>query len=152
MSAAGTISFARHAAARRLAKLFDQHARLGSLCDRLETIADDLPRSCPSRCNEAAAELAVLLTEHHAFEREVLATLLQPRQPDLFDRIFRQHSEDEGLAGEIVEALTALGSGAAVADPETVGYMLRCFFTNYRRSMLVEELAIRSALDADTGA
>lgn len=149
MSAAQPISLAERAAVRRLPMLFDQHSRLASLCDQLETIADDLPRACPTRCSRAAAELATLVPEHHAFEREVLSALLEARQPDLLDRILRQHGEDEGLAGEIAQALEASSSGAEAPDPETLGYMLRCFFNNCRRSMLVEELALRSVVEGD---
>lgn len=152
MRAAQPISFAERAAARRMSKLFDQHSRLAALCDRLEAIADDLPRACPTRCRRAAAELVTLVPEHHAVERELLSSLLKSRQPDLLGRILQQHNEDEGLAGEIAEALEALVDGAKEPDPETVGYMLRCFFNNCRRSMLVEELAIRSMAAGDADA
>lgn len=123
-----------------LDRLFDEHERLGALCDLLETIADDLPRACPQRSARAAAELETLVPEHHAFEAGVLARLLGQHRSDLLARILRQHSEDEGLAFEIALALQQ----AAAPDPETLGYMLRCFFNNCRRSMLVEELAMRS--------
>lgn len=152
MSAAQPMDFAEQAAARRLTKLFDQHNRLASLCDGLEMIADDLPRACPARCRRAAAELDTLVPEHHAFERDLLSDLLKARQPDLLERILQQHNEDEGLAGEIAEALEALVDGAKEPDPETVGYMLRCFFNSFRRSMLVEELAIRSITEGDADA
>ena len=149
MSATPPINLAERAAARRLSKLFDEHSRLASLCNELEKIADDLPRACPARSRRAAAELANLVPEHFAFERELFSALLKARQPDLLDRILEQHYEDEGLAGEIAEALESLGDGAEAPDPETLGYMLRCFFNNCRRSMLVEELAMRAVTEGD---
>ena len=146
MTAALTISLAERSASRRVAQLYEEHSRLDALCDLLEAIADDLPRPCPGYCSRAAAELETLVPRHHAFEAEVLADLLAPQQRDLLDRILGQHAEDEGLAFELAMALEPIGAGAPVEQPETLGYMLRCFFNNCRRSMLVEELAIRAVL------
>lgn len=142
MPAVDTESLPRRAANGRLARLLDGHDRLGSLCDLLEAIADDLPRACPERCGRAAAELEATVPAHHAFERDVLA--LSAVRSDLSDRILRHHAEDEGLAFEIVAVLEPLRDGAPVVAAETLGYMLRCFFYSCRRSMLIAELAIRA--------
>jgi hypothetical protein len=64
----------------------------------------------------------------------------------LLPRIIRQHHEDEGLAQEIVQALEPLCEGEPAQAPEALGYMLRCFFNSVRRSMLVEELALKSVI------
>lgn len=145
MSAAPPPSLADHATARRLRAIHDQHDRLALLCADLEAIADDLPRACPQRCRRASEALGSLVPEHHATEIVMLRQLLAKRQPDLLERIERQHGEDEGLAAEIAHALEPIAEGAAADAPETLGYMLRCFFTTYRRAMLVEELAIGAA-------
>ena len=144
MTAALTTSLAEHSVARRFAQLYAEHGRLGALCELLEAIADDLPRACPKRCGRAAAELETLVPEHHAFEEMVLTEVLPPNRRDLLDRILGQHAEDEGLAFELAMALEPIGHGATPEQPETLGYMLRCFFNNCRRSMLVEELALQS--------
>ncbi len=148
MSAAPPPRLADLATARRLRAIHDQHDRLALLCAELEAIADDLPRACPQRCRRAADALGTLVPEHHASEIVVLRELLAADRPDLVDRIARQHGEDEGLAGEIGHALEPIVAGGAADAPETLGYMLRCFFTSYRRAMLVEELAIRAAAPA----
>jgi len=148
MAAAPTLSLADHATARRLRAIYDQHDRLALLCAELEAIADDLPRACPQRCRQALETLGALLPDHHEGELELLHMLLAADRPDLLDRIIRQHGEDEGLAAEIGHALEPIVAGGAAEAPETLGYMLRCFFTTYRRSMLVEELAIRSSAPA----
>lgn len=140
-----TTSASERAAAARRTELAGRHARLASLCELLEEIADDLPRACPSRCHRAATALQTLLPEHHAFTRELFSRLLSKTQPDVLENIVRQQGEEEGLGLEIVQALGAWPDGAGVPDPETLGYMLRCFFNGCRRSMLVEELALRSA-------
>ncbi len=146
MSSVAPNHFAIRASSEPLARLLDQHARLGGLCDRLEAIADDLPRACPSRCIRAAAELQSLVPDHHAFEAAVLGKLLPATRGDLLARILRQHDEDEGLALEIAHELEPAGEGRPVADAERLGYMLRGFFTSCRRSMLIEELAIAASL------
>lgn len=145
MSAAPTLSLADHAIARRLRSIHEQHDRLALLCAELEAIADDLPRACPQRCRRALEALESLVPEHHATEIAVLRELLAKDRPELLERIAGQHGEDEGLAAEIAHALEPIVAGGAADAPETLGYMLRCFFNNYRRSMLVEELAIRAA-------
>lgn len=146
MTTALTTSLAEHGVARRFAQLYAEHGRLGALCDLLEAIADDLPRACPTRCDRAAAELETLVPQHHAFEEKILTEVLPPQRRDLLDRILGQHAEDEGLAYELAMALEPIGHGATPEQPETLGYMLRCFFHSCRRSMLVEELALQSML------
>lgn len=148
MSAVETIRLAEHSHARRVAQVFEQHGRLARLCDELEGIADSLPRACPKRCGLTAIELQTLVPNHHAFEAEVLSDLLSAEQGDLLRRIIDQHAEDEGLAFEIALALEPIGEGATAEQPETLGYMLRCFFNSCRRSMLVEELALRAVTPA----
>jgi hypothetical protein len=145
MSAAEPIRLADRSLARRIGQVFEQHGRLGRLCDELEVIADDLPKACPRRCARAMTDLETLVPEHHAFDAKIFDELFAERQGDLLKRITDQHAEDEGLAFEIAIALEPIATGLPPQHPETLGYMLRCFFHNYRRSMLVEELAMRAA-------
>lgn len=130
--------------ARHLETLFYHHRQLSKLCDDLEAIADDLPKVCPRRCARAVAALQKVLGGLHAFEAATLAETLG-KQSQLLARILSQHAEDEGLAFEIVLALEPIADGRQPPQPEALGYMLRCFFNNCRRSMLVGELALRSA-------
>lgn len=146
MTPAEMISLAERSTAQRVARLYADHGRLGELCDQLEAIADDLPRACPTRCRRAAAQLMNLVPAHHAFEAGVLTDVFGADRRELLARILGQHAEDEGLALEIAMALEPISAGAQPDGPETLGYMLRCFFNNCRRSMLVEELALQAAL------
>lgn len=149
MPVATPLDLSAHALARRLRRLSEQHDRLTGLCDELEGIADELPKACPARCRNAAQALKSLLPAHHGLEIGLLSELLAAGNPQLLARIARQHGEDEGLAHEIAQGLEPLIGGDAATEPETLGYMLRCFFTGYRRAMLVEQLAVRSVVPAE---
>ncbi len=133
-----------------VAEVLDQHRRMDALCAMLERIADELPRACPTRCRRVSALLETFVAAHHRYEEPVLAELLAAEEISrggaLLSRIIAQHHEEEGLAQEILLALEPLCEGRAVKTPETLGYMLRCFFNNCRRSMLVEELALQAVL------
>ena len=131
-------------ASRGLTTLLAQHAHLSALCDQIETVADELPSVCPERCCQVVERLETLSSGHHRLERDILNQLLAARDPELLARISRFNDEDEGVALEVAHALEPLVRGEAPAEPETLGYMLRCFFTSYRRSMLVSELAVRA--------
>jgi hypothetical protein len=120
------------------ARMLADHDRLDRLCTDLERIADDLPGACPRRCARAIAGLE-RLPAHHTPEEALLRSIAEP---GLHRRIVAQHHEDEGLARDIVALLAPLAEGDAPTAPETLGYMLRGFFTSCRRSMLIEELAI----------
>jgi hypothetical protein len=145
MPAVEAISLAERSRAVAVSQVFEQHSRLGQLCDTLESIADDLPHACPQRCEKARVALETLVPEHHRFEARVFGNLLAGQGGGLLKRILDQHGEDEGLAFEIALALEPIAAGLPPEQPETLGYMLRCFFNSCRRSMLVEELALRAA-------
>lgn len=144
MASVTSIDALRPSMPQRLQELMARHKAIEGLCDEVEAIADDLPGACPQRCSRVLAMLNDLLPAHLASERDALRSLADA--PDLRERIGRLIDEDEGMAHEIAQALETLARGEAPPEPETLGYMLRCFFSNFGRSMLVTELAVRAAL------
>jgi len=117
-------------------RLIADHLRLAALCDLLERCADDLP-TWPSPATTA-------------YLRKALATLAQPggddRPPyptlaELID-IGTRHATDVTHAQDLADALDAAPDGEQRVSPDTLGYMLRCFFNGCRQAMDCEELAI----------
>ena len=110
------------------------------LCHALEEVADALP----GNVDFIKAEAAVLLlrdgfANHVSAQEEVLFPALRRRAApgDRIDVLLGQaeyeHAVDQGLAVEVSEALASLIEQRHTANPEMVGYLLRCFFEGYRR-------------------
>ncbi len=110
------------------------------LCHALEEVADALP----GNVDFIKAEAAVLLlrdgfANHVSAQEEVLFPALRRRAApgDRIDVLLGQaeyeHAVDQGLAVEVSEALASLIDQRHTANPEMVGYLLRCFFEGYRR-------------------
>lgn len=121
------------------------HAEMLRLCALLEEIADSLPSHIDAvKCLAIASELEPLIRGVHRFEEEALfpayAEALKRRGRDgaSLDRLRSEHVEDECFAGELTEALLALGRGAAAENPEALGFMLRGFFESKRRHIAFE--------------
>lgn len=127
-------------------------AAVEDLCTTLEAIADKLPRSfCPIACQRAAAALTTMIPSLQARLASQIAAhidrpLVQPeptaKRLALLVRLRRLFDEDEGLAGEIAAQLVAMAEGEVTPNPEQLGYMLRCFFQGYRKTMLVAQLLL----------
>ncbi|SHJ30088.1 Hemerythrin HHE cation binding domain-containing protein [Roseomonas rosea] len=130
---------------RRIQALVAEHVVLRALCDRLEAIADGLPRLPPhGERQQLARHLTTLITPHQAREDDLLESLLPPEgasavERSLVERIRGQHIMDAVHAQDLGAALEAAGPGE---DPEALGYMLRCFFDGCRRAMAFEELTL----------
>lgn len=110
------------------------------LCVALEEIADALP----GNVDFAKAEAAMLLlrdgfASHVSVQEELLFPLIRRRSAasDNIGAVLGQfeyeHAVDLGLAVEVAEALSALIDRRGAANPEMLGYLLRCFFEGYRR-------------------
>ncbi len=131
----------------KLAGMLKDHVELTCLCGALEELADCLP-AMPSASTHWAVlqRLEILLPDHHRRTRELLRGVLPPcprsggDSPFLKQLIEQQH-EDEGLLGDLVDAFHPDGRCACLT-PNTLGYMLRCFFTNERRAMLFNEYIV----------
>lgn len=124
--------------------IFHDHDMLNELCGQLEAVADSLPRPDRVACARVSRMLDGFFPAHLKRENETLARHL--RDEELRGRIIAQHNEDMGLSQELVIALEPATRGERVEDAEALGYMLRCFFNGCRRSMLIEEMALRAAL------
>lgn len=110
------------------------------LCVALEEIADALP----GNVDYATAEVAATMLRdgfacHIAAHQEFLFPLLRSRAKDIasvevfLTQLEYEHAVDQGLAVEVSEALGELVEHRNSANPDMVGYLLRCFFEGYRR-------------------
>lgn len=147
-------SFADDAAYRphpdaQLAGMLKDHVELACLYDALEELADCLPAMPSASIHSAVLQrLETFLPEQHRWARELLRCVLPPcprtgGDSPLLKRVIEQQHEDEGLLGDIVDALHPDGRCACLT-PNTLGYMLRCFFINGRRAMLFNEYIVFS--------
>lgn len=125
------------------AELLDSHSERSALCNQLEAIADDLPTPSVARCRIACEALEAHLSQYRG-RRDAYRSVIA-LHPDVLALMQSFGDEDEGTAFEVAHAMEPLVRGEAPPDPETLGYMLRCLFTNVRRSMLIEKLAVMVA-------
>lgn len=127
-------------------RMLADHAELRRLCDELEALADQLPavREDDVRCVTSKLDD---LAAHHSNNRRALDALLLATEPAglwaaLRSRVTAHHHDAENLSLDIVDALSRRDPLGSVRDANTAGYMLRCFFEGYRRTMLIEELIL----------
>ena len=130
-----------------LVPLITRHAQVARLCDRLEACADRLPAwptefEIEQLCRELNDLVAreeesdgVFVTELFGSEARDPLTSALLRQIDVWQVANLIHAQD------VVSALRSGHSGDGTS-PETLSYMLRCFFTARRQTLAFEELAI----------
>ncbi len=122
-----------------------RHDMIRALCDRLETLADQLPGPIDpqlhaaietglAHCSHAADADALLLQRHLETSPKDMGAL--------WDQVSTMLAEQEGLTQELALALEPLGAGETTGNAEALGYMLRCFFQGYRRLLLIIELGL----------
>ena len=128
-----------------LAAIVADHADLARLCDRLEDVADALPR-LPSQAmaDQLCRDLEHRPRAHEMGERTLFDLLfdgdpIAPGRAAAFRHIRHRRSAHVVQAQDLV---TALQPGNSSLPASTLGYMLRCFFDGYRTDMAFEELAI----------
>lgn len=138
-----------------LALLRKSHRRQLALCAELEEIADDLPdRVDRQRCLYLARALCPIITEAHALEERALFPYLRlltrtlPNLDATIERLRWEHFEDFCFSEELRDALFDLGRGEHRMNPETLGYMLRCFFESLRRHIAFEREMLVPACEA----
>lgn len=126
--------------------ILEEHAELRRLCDELEVMADRLPAA---RAEELQRVTSMLddLAAHHERERRALDEMLLASESAglwvfLRSRVAAHHNEAENLSLDIVDALSCRDPIGSVRDANAAGYMLRCFFESYRRTLLIEELIL----------
>ncbi|SIQ15626.1 Hemerythrin HHE cation binding domain-containing protein [Rhizobium sp. RU20A] len=128
-----------------LKQLDDIHREKLAVCDQLEAIADSLPSDVNrQRCLYAAKAIAQVVRAAHRFEETTIFPAIASHFPDVphlestLRRLQFEHCEDEGFADELSDALHRLAAADPRVHPETIGYMLRGFFTTVRRHIAFE--------------
>lgn len=140
-------------AAARIAVMHRAHGEKLRVCGALEEIADALPdRIDRLMCVSVASTLLPMLRNIHRFEEELIfpAYAAATADPQCVERLKAEHVEDECFADELTEALMTIGHGAAVANPEALGFMLRGFFETIRRHVAFERDHILPAISGTT--
>lgn len=135
--------------AARIAVMRRAHGEKLKVCGALEEIADALPdRVDRLMCVSVASTLLPMLRNIHRYEEEVIFPSYTAATADLqcVERLKAEHVEDECFADEVTEALMTIGHGAAVANPEALGFMLRGFFEMMRRHVAFERDHILPAI------
>lgn len=120
-----------------------QRGRL-ALCELAEHIADDLPQQREPETTTFLAALDGLVMGGGADEDACLAAMLlggpdDPLAQTLLDHIRTRHVAEVAAARELIAALT---EADAAPSPETLGHMLRGFFTACRHAVDFEQLTI----------
>ncbi len=134
-------------------KLDAHHAALTSLCNALESIADDLPNFAdPPRCLYIANTIHPIVRSAHEFEESTVFGVLlntvgtKSGVSASLERLRYEHWEDQGYALEINEGLLAALSDRRTGSADHLGYMLRGFFGGMRRHIAFEVEYIRPIL------
>lgn len=126
-----------------------EHNNQTQLCVIVENIADSLPDMVnPALCRHAIMSLQRDIPIHRADEERGLFPLLEKRAytedniQEILACLSTEHASDEAFAYELFESLETLAEGKSVANPNMVGYMLRCFFECYKRHLLWENAIV----------
>lgn len=130
-----------------LAPLMARHAQVARLCDWLEACADRLPAwPTEPEVEQLCRELNDLICREEKSDGVFVAELFgsEARDP-LTSALLRQIDAWQVAnlihAQDVVSALRS-GSSKDRTSPETLSYMLRCFFMARRQTLAFEELAI----------
>lgn len=121
------------------------HSNLYSLCESLENIANNLPRSVNKQaCLALSRSIYPIIYEAHEFEEtKLFPYLLKSNEQNKalinsLSRLKFEHYEDETFAQEISEALHEFVTGENTVLAEKLSYMLRGFFEGVRRHLAFE--------------
>lgn len=116
-----------------------------SLCDALESFADNLPENVSNDdCLVLAQSVYPAVHRAHQFEENVLFPVLKSMSDEnegisaTLDRLHAEHWEDESYAEEIAQSLKDFAANRANIQADTLGYMVRGFFEGLRRHIAFE--------------
>ncbi|WP_343526981.1 hypothetical protein [Sphingomonas sp.] len=128
-----------------LIRLMQEYRNRLALCDQAEAIADGLPaRPSQPVITAFLTELADRVTKGERADGDYLRAMLLNGRDDalawiLLDHVRHRHMADGAAARELIAAFE---EGHAFSAPETLGHMLRCFFSSCRRAVDFEQLTI----------
>ncbi|MEN2748753.1 hypothetical protein [Sphingomonas sp. T9W2] len=128
-----------------LIRLLQEHRRRLALCGQAEAMADALPdRPVAATMTLFLQALETLVMRGEQADGVYLEAMLSNGRADLLtatllDHVRHRHEADAAAARELV---AAFAEADAFAAPETLGHMLRSFFTGCRRAVDFEQLAI----------
>ncbi|WP_294216376.1 hypothetical protein [uncultured Sphingomonas sp.] len=128
-----------------LIRLVQEHRRRLALCGQAEAMADALPdRPDAATMTLFLQALEAMVTRGAQADGVYLEAMLSNGRADpltdtLLDHVRHRHEADAAAAREMV---AAFDEADAFAAPETLGHMLRSFFTGCRRAVDFEQLAI----------
>ncbi len=128
-----------------LIRLLQEHRRRLLLCRQAEAMADGLPdRPEGAAMTLFLKALETLVTRGERTDGAYLEAMLSNGHDDplidtLLDHVRHRHEADAAAARELV---AAFAEADAFAAPETLGHMLRSFFTGCRRAVDFEQLVI----------
>lgn len=128
--------------------LEEGYQSLLGLCDRLEAIADSLPRRIDTAsCRVVAERLSSTLLTVHRLEDEILfpaitAARCRDDGQRLIERLRDEHRHDGKAAEQVARVLIELLHGRSPHSWEAIGYMLRAFFETVRRHVATERLLL----------
>ena len=135
-----------------LATLLRGRAEQRAICDRLELIADQMcgpidRRLCLSTLDQLAYELPL-----YQADEEALFSILGARTKTgdvvsgCTDQAVRDHNHYQDNTLEITDAIEAHLANAKMANPDVLGYMLRCTFEGLRQHMAWEDVTLLGPL------
>lgn len=130
-----------------LAPVLADHAAMRRLCRRVEELADQLAElPALEQRLDIAETIRCCIHEHlrvtSTFLDRFFAGEMLDFGPGVLARLLLDQISDALHAEDVIEALCA--QPLEPAGIETLGYMLRCLFDNYRRAVDFEELTILS--------
>lgn len=135
-----------------LATLLRGRAEQHAICDHLELIADQLGGPADQRlCLSTLDRLSYELPLYQADE-ETLFNILgaEAQAGDLvngcIEQVVRDHRHFQDYALEIADAVQDHLANAKTANPDALGYLLRCTFEGLRQHMAWENVTLLGPL------
>lgn len=128
-----------------LIRLIRAHRQRLALCKQAEEMADHLPdRPADPVMAHFLNALDALVLEGQCDEGHDLRAMLSNGRDDTLGRTLLDHVQYRQFADVAAarELIAAFDEGDAFAAPETLGHMLRSFFTGCRRAVDFEQLTV----------
>lgn len=134
------------------AALSHGRAEQRAICDHLELIADQLGGPIDRQlCLSTLDRLANELPLYHADEEALFDILGARTQPEglvirCIDQVAHDHRHYQDYTLEIADSLEDYLTNPKTANPDALGYMLRCAFEGLRQHMAWEDVTLLGPL------